>query len=95
MVQFLPFQHAIVMTIIRRTCEFYSSSLFKVKSEAKSTSSYNTKTRIFHKKKVSDFMKIVPCIVPSLSATNAGAIKALLLFISVNTLMRHIGPITL
>lgn len=34
-------------------------------------------------------------MVPSLSATNAGATKALLLFISVNTLMRDIGPIAL
>lgn len=40
-------------------------------------------------------MKTVPHIVLSFLATNAGAIKALPLFMSVNTLMRHIGPIAL
>lgn len=40
-------------------------------------------------------IKIIPSIVPSFSATNARAVAALLLFISVDTLMRHIGPVAL
>lgn len=40
-------------------------------------------------------IEIIPSIVPSFSATNACAIAALLLFISVDTLMRHIRPVAL